>query len=191
MLEHLIPSTIRCKLLQSLLLQPDTETDYPRALAIKLQLSYMPVQRELKHFHTAGIVRVERMGNRHIYTMNRAYPLYRELKNLFKKASNTANAVDLPPRVNAAIAYARSQLPAKSQILLFGSRATGEARSSSDWDIGLLTPEQLPLSAYLRIKAQVRDQAWPDRIDIVDFRRVTPQFRQLAMRHALPLGGSE
>lgn len=188
MLESLISSRVRREVLRSVLLHPDPQTDYPRGLAAKLKLSYMPVQQELRLLLAAGIVRVQPTAGRHVYVADPTYPLFPELCALFKKSERLLAAPRLPTFVQKTVAYLGAQLPAQSQVYLFGSRATGKASKASDWDIGFLTKEPLPLTRYLGMKSRVRDMAWPHRIDVVDFQRVTPQFRELAMRHAKAIG---
>ncbi|MDE6270830.1 MAG: nucleotidyltransferase domain-containing protein [Muribaculaceae bacterium] len=67
--------------------------------------------------------------------------------NVLKEYSNLIDAI---------CSMAQLILPKGSRVVLFGSRARGDAREDSDWDLQILVPgpEKLPLS-------QVRDYAWP------------------------------
>jgi predicted nucleotidyltransferase len=67
-------------------------------------------------------------------------------------------------------------------VFLFGSRASGGARVSSDYDIGLYQGEKIPLSVVARIKDQLDDYPIPMDVDVVDFALATDEFKNLALR---------
>lgn len=188
MLTHLFRSQIRQKLLISLFLSPDAEADYPRALAARLGCSYMPVQKELQSLKEGGLLQVRHRGNRHCYVANRTHPLYRSLRRLLQEATSLdAVSAKIPTSVQGAIVELKRRLPTGSRVFLFGSHATGKASARSDWDIGFTAASPVPLTEHLQLKAAVREMAWPHRVDLVDFDRVTVQFRQLAMRQTIQL----
>lgn len=68
------------------------------------------------------------------------------------------------------------------RVFLFGSRATGSSRPNSDFDIGVVGDESLPLSDYYAIEDQLDNLPTIYKIDWVDFNRVSPRFRERAMR---------
>lgn len=66
------------------------------------------------------------------------------------------------------------------RVFLFGSRATGDAKSHSDFDIGVIGDKPLPLAAFFAIEDQLDDLPTLYKIDWVDFNRVSPRFRERA-----------
>ena len=70
----------------------------------------------------------------------------------------------------------------KVVVFLFGSRASGHARSRTDVDIGLWSQETLPRQLYHRIRNAVDDSIIPYKVDIVDFTRVDPEFKIIALK---------
>ena len=67
------------------------------------------------------------------------------------------------------------------QIFLFGSRARGNFRKNSDYDIGILGKEKMKIREYLEVKRSLDEL--PYSIDLVDFNRVTSDFKNIALKH--------
>jgi hypothetical protein len=59
-------------------------------------------------------------------------------------------------------------------LLLFGSRARGDATARSDWDLGYLAKRDFDAAEFL---AQVVEVLGTDRIDLVDLARAGGQLR--------------
>ncbi len=68
------------------------------------------------------------------------------------------------------------------RVFLFGSRAAGNARPNSDFDIGVVGDEPLPLHDFYAIEDQLDALATLYKIDWVDFNRVSPRFSARAMQ---------
>lgn len=75
------------------------------------------------------------------------------------------------------------------RVFLFGSRATGNARPHSDFDIGVLGDEPLPLNDFFAIEDQLDDLPTLYKIDWVDFNRASPRFSEQAARRVEVLYG--
>ena len=67
-------------------------------------------------------------------------------------------------------------------VFLFGSRAAGRGGPSADVDIGLWAPERLPENLYHKIRNAVDESIVPYEVDIVDFTRVNPTFKEVAVK---------
>lgn len=75
------------------------------------------------------------------------------------------------------------------RAFLFGSEASGSARPDSDIDVGLLAREPLPLAALGAVRAELEELPTLRAFDVVDLSRVDEEFRDQALRHAVPLDG--
>lgn len=85
-LEDIIISRVRVKLLQLLLLNPGT-IYHVREIVRQLGEEINAVRRELLHMEKAGMVSKEQRANRLFYTFRKDYPLYFELLTLMIKTS--------------------------------------------------------------------------------------------------------
>lgn len=84
MLQDLVVSKCRVKLLQTFLGQPN-EIFYIRQLVRRTGEEINAIRRELDHLEMAGIVKKENRGNRIYYWVDRNYPLYGDLLALISK----------------------------------------------------------------------------------------------------------
>lgn len=69
------------------------------------------------------------------------------------------------------------------RVFLFGSRAAGHARPRSDFDVGVMGSQPLPVKLYSDIEDAFDALPTLYRIDWVDFNQVSPSFRERAMQH--------
>ena len=71
----------------------------------------------------------------------------------------------------------------RCEIFLFGSRARGAIRRSSDFDIGIrgLSPEQFRRVSR-RVEDWVEESRIPHRVDLVDFDRAEASFQAIATK---------
>lgn len=69
------------------------------------------------------------------------------------------------------------------QIVLFGSRASGKAVSSSDYDIGLRASQPIDPLIMARVYAAIEELPTLRKIEIVDLTKVTKRFYATAMQH--------
>ena len=81
----------------------------------------------------------------------------------------------------------KRHLPAGYQAVLFGSRATGQARPRSDWDIGLMGPQPLRSRIIGDIREELEDMRTLHTFDLVDLTTVPDYFRKIALRKVVKL----
>ena len=74
--------------------------------------------------------------------------------------------------------------PKEYQIFLFGSRAVGKNQRFSDFDVGVLGPNEIPAGKLSLIEEELENSDVPYKVDVVDFYRVRPEFKKVALRHA-------
>ena len=67
-------------------------------------------------------------------------------------------------------------------LVVFGSFARGENRPGSDLDLGLLWRQERDAAVAIKIEDQLDQLPTVRRIDVVDFSRVSPDFRKQALR---------
>lgn len=84
MLETLISSRTRIKLLLRLFLNPDT-TAYLRGLADEFDESTNSVRVELNRFEEANMLVSENKGNKKLYKANDKHPLFRDIHSILLK----------------------------------------------------------------------------------------------------------
>jgi predicted nucleotidyltransferase len=63
-------------------------------------------------------------------------------------------------------------------ICAFGSRVTGNAEDYSDLDIAVLGDNGIDFNVYTRLKEEFEESDLPFRVDIVDYSKVSPEFKK-------------
>lgn len=76
-------------------------------------------------------------------------------------------------------------LPYKYKVYLFGSRASGTNQPFSDYDIGILGKRKIPLSALSEIAEELDNSDIPYKVDIVDLKPASAEFRKAALENAI------
>lgn len=93
MLETLITSKTRLKLILKLFLNPETSS-YLRGLAEEFGESSNAIRVELNRFESAGLLRSHSCGNKKMYRANTEHPLYDEIHSIVKKTFGIDKIVD-------------------------------------------------------------------------------------------------
>jgi len=65
------------------------------------------------------------------------------------------------------------------EVLVFGSRVSGNTHEHSDLDIALRGSEKIDLLILADIRDEFQNSNIPFRVDIIDFNRVSPEFQEL------------
>jgi uncharacterized protein len=71
------------------------------------------------------------------------------------------------------------------RIFLFGSRAHGTHRSGSDVDIGMIPAKTMDPAGIAFLRERIEESNIPYKVDIVDFRDVSDDFRKSALNGAV------
>ena len=70
------------------------------------------------------------------------------------------------------------------RVVLFGSRAGGKARTRSDFDVGVIGNEPLPVKVFYEIDDMLENLPTLYRIDWVDLNNAAPSLRKRALENA-------
>jgi len=73
------------------------------------------------------------------------------------------------------------------RVFLFGSRAIGNARERSDFDIGIIGDEPISLQTFYRIDDLLDSIETLYKIDFVDFNRAASSLKMEALKVVEPL----
>lgn len=93
MLEALISSKTRIKLLLRLFLNPESKS-YLRGLADEFEESTNSVRLELSRFEEAGMVESELVGNKKYYKANTRFSLFNEVRSILLKQTGLSSVLE-------------------------------------------------------------------------------------------------
>src|SRR3989338_6038393 len=69
------------------------------------------------------------------------------------------------------------------QVFFFGSRVTGGGTERSDVDVGIEGEKSIPSETWLDIQEEIENFPSLYKVEIVDFKRVSPVFSKVALEH--------
>lgn len=69
------------------------------------------------------------------------------------------------------------------RVFYFGSRVRNQATVCSDYDIGVEVDKKIPLEVLAQIEEDIEELPILQKIDIVDFGRVSKDFARMAKKH--------
>jgi predicted nucleotidyltransferase len=84
----------------------------------------------------------------------------------------------MPQKITAAISLLCEKLGRNTEIYLFGSRASGNAQSGSDWDIAIDAKQPVFWTKFANARLDAQDKAWPYKLDIIDLNRASGSILQ-------------
>ena len=87
--------------------------------------------------------------------------------------------LSVPPATFGALVRAARVTPGLEVLLLFGSRARGDAHARSDWDFGYLAAGEIDVATLLGAIVEI---VGSDRVDLADLRRASGLLRYRAAR---------
>lgn len=148
MLEDLIISRVRVKILTLFLLNPG-KIFYVREIVRKIEEEINAVRRELSHLEKSKIMKKERRANRLYYSLRRDYPLYFELLEVINKTYG----------LGGAILKQRAKLGKIKFVMLSGGLVRDKERGPDDVDLLVVGDVVLPqLSQIIRAEEVRRDR---------------------------------
>lgn len=73
------------------------------------------------------------------------------------------------------------------EVLVFGSRYSGNVHEHSDLDIAIKGPGKLDILLLADIRDDFQNSDLPFRVDIVDFNGISPEFQKVILRKSVVL----
>ena len=82
-----------------------------------------------------------------------------------------------------------THLSAKSpySVILFGSYAKGTQKATSDIDVAIKGSSPLDLATWVKIEGSLEESSIPQKVDVIDYHRVSKEFQQLIDREGCVL----
>ena len=99
--------------------------------------------------------------------------------------STPPKKVDLRPDHRAIVRKALRQHVPDREVLVFGSRATGNAKEYSDLDLAIMGDEPLSLRVVSALDEALGESDLPFKVDIVEWARIDEGFRRIIRGHGV------
>jgi predicted nucleotidyltransferase len=127
MLQMLLSSRVRAKILKAFFLSPGVERN-AWELAQEFSESYSAVWKEMNRLERIGILTSEQKGNAKAYSINKLCPIESELRSIVMKTEG----------IGAILKAKLSAMGNVEKAFIYGSAASGKADQYSDIDIMLI-----------------------------------------------------
>ena len=101
--------------------------------------------------------------------------------------SRTVEADQLVRETGRAIAQALFAKEPRVKLFLFGSRALNRSVARSDFDVGIDIGRAVPLATLELLREAFENLPILQKVDVVDFSRVDPEFARVALEQAAVL----
>ncbi|MBI4558038.1 MAG: nucleotidyltransferase domain-containing protein [Candidatus Hydrogenedentes bacterium] len=85
--------------------------------------------------------------------------------------------ISLPPEHLATITAILAEHVPEAEVRAFGSRIGGTARQYSDLDLAIVGEKKVELRVMARLRDAFQESKLPFRVDLLDWRRISPEFR--------------
>lgn len=95
--------------------------------------------------------------------------------------------IDLPENQLTIVREILRQFVGAGEAFAFGSRVMGTAQKHSDLDILIHTPEKPTFRTMRQLREAFEDSTLPIRVDVLDWHRISPEFRAIIESQAVPL----
>ncbi len=69
------------------------------------------------------------------------------------------------------------------EVRVFGSRVEGRAKLYSDLDLAIVGKDRIAKSVLIQLKDAFQESDLPFRVDVVDWNRISPEFRDIIARN--------
>lgn len=87
-------------------------------------------------------------------------------------------------RVKGIVLEALADYPVR--VYLFGSRARGAGRRTSDVDVAIDSDEPLPPIMLSNLREDLEESTVPYFVDVIDMESVSPEFRRRILSEGVP-----
>ena len=78
----------------------------------------------------------------------------------------------------------RNHIPKNSEVWVFGSRATPSCKPFSDLDLFLKSAESIDKKIGVECAFAFEESAFPYKVDLVDWEKISPSFREVINNNA-------
>jgi predicted nucleotidyltransferase len=87
--------------------------------------------------------------------------------------------IDLSPKHRETVKRILAEYVPESEVRVFGSRVAGTLKDYSDLDLAIVGPGELDSDVMMRLREAFEESDLPIRVDVLDWRAVSPSFREV------------
>ena len=103
----------------------------------------------------------------------------------------TQPAIDIGPECWQIVSDLIKRFVPEHQVWAFGSRATWTAKPFSDLDLVVVGHSPLSLALMAEMREAFEESALPFKVDVLDWRAISPSFRAVIDSHKVLIKGAD